>query len=585
MLFRYSAIVLAAGSMLVAGCDAPGSSRAKSPTSAERLAAAVRRLPADVENSASSLRTSNDFSGTSDDLESVIEAHAHYGAGVVHEMELEHDSALDDYYQAAILDPTNATLVLEVSLQFLEARQTEKALALLKQASTNTAAPSMIFAQLGFVYSKLGKTNEAIAADRMAIQKDPRSLAGYQSLFIDYLQNERIAQAWPLLEEASKVKGADAEFLIGLAELYLRLGVQAPTQKKTSDEYALAALRRAAKLKPVDVRLQMHLADGLNLLGKTDEAARIYENLTKQIPDDSPQADTVRAKLADIYLHNHDLKGAAEQLEVILRDNPTDAQTYYILGGIAYDETNYIKASEYFRQAISVNPDLESAYFDLARAQLGMNKSIDALSTLERSSRKFPQNFTGEYLTGIAYSEQKDYTNALHHFTSAEVVAEGGDPKHVNERLTDSFYFQLGATSERLGDYAQAEKYFEKSLKIAPDSPETLNYLGYMWAEHDEKLDEARDMIAKAVKAEPKNSAYLDSMAWVLYKLHQPKPALDYELKAIQLQDEEDATVYDHLGDIYSSLGQKDKAQDAWSKSLKLEKSDAVQKKLQSEEK
>jgi tetratricopeptide (TPR) repeat protein len=161
------------------------------------------------------------------------------------------------------------------------------------------------------------------------------------------------------------------------------------------------------------------------------------------------------------------------------------------------------------------------------------------------------------------------------------VVAEGGDPKHLNERLTDTFYFQLGATYERLGDYAQAEKYFEKSLQIAPDSPETLNYLGYMWAEHDQKLDQARDMIAKALKAEPKSSAYLDSMAWVLYKLHEPKPALDYELKAIQLQDEEDATVYDHLGDIYAALGQKDKAREAWTKSLQLEKSDVVQKKLQ----
>jgi tetratricopeptide (TPR) repeat protein len=584
MLFRYRVLVLAAGSMLVAGCHAPGGSRSDPPRSAVTLAAAVRRLPTDdAEVPALSLTDSNDLSGSNEDLESVIEAHAHYGAGVVHEMNLEPESALEDYYKAATLDPTNAALVLEVSQQFLEAKEPDKALELLKSASTNASAPSMIFAQLGFVYSKLGRTNEAIAADRAAIQKDPRSLAGYQSLFIDYLQNNQIAQIVPLLEEAAKVKGTDAEFLIGLAELYIRLGVQTPTQKKICDEHALSALQRAAKQNPSDAPLQMHLADGFNLLGKTDEAARIYENLAKQIPDDSPQADTVRAKLADIYLHNHDLKHAAEQLEVILRDNPTDAQTYYILGGIAYDETNYVKASDYFREAISVNPDLESAYFDLARAQLGLNKPAEALGTLENGNRRFPQNFTGEYLTAVAYNEQKDYTNALHHFTAAEVVAEGGDPKRVSDRLTDEFYFQVGATCERLGDYTQAEKYFEKSLQLSPDSPETLNYLGYMWAEHDRKLDQAHDMIAKAVKAEPKNSAYLDSMAWVLYKLHQPKPALDYELKSIQLEDEEDATVYDHLGDIYAALGEKDKAREAWTKSLKLEKSDAVQKKLQSE--
>lgn len=585
MLFRFSAIVLAAGSMLVAGCDAPNGARANSSMAAGRPVATHHALGDSADSSVLALGASNDFSGTSDDLEGIIAAHAHYGAGVVHEMNLEPESALEDYYQAAILDPTNAALVLEVSQQFMEAKELDKALDLLKRASTNASAPSMIFAQLGFVYSKLGKTNEAMTADRAAIQKDPRSLAGYQSLFIDYLQNDQVAQTWPLLEEAGKVKGTDADFLIGLAELYLRLGVQAPAQKKTSDEHALAALQRAVKLKPSDVRLQMHLADGLNLLGKTDEAARIYEEVTKQIPEDSPQADPVRAKLAEIYVNNHDLKRAAEQLQVILRNNPTDAQTYYALGRIADDGTNYAKASEYFRQAIAVNPDFELAYFELARAQLGANKSLDALATLDRAGHRFPQNFMGEYLTGIAYSEQKDYTNALHHFTAAEVVAEGGDRAKLNERLTDTFYFQMGATSERLGDYSQAEKYFEKSLQLAPDAPETLNYLGYMWAEHDRKLDEAREMITKALKAEPKSSAYLDSMAWVLYKLHQPKPALDYELKAIHFEDEEDATMYDHLGDIYAALGQKDKAREAWTKSLKLEKSDAVQKKLQSDDK
>jgi Flp pilus assembly protein TadD len=140
----------------------------------------------------------------------------------------------------------------------------------------------------------------------------------------------------------------------------------------------------------------------------------------------------------------------------------------------------------------------------------------------------------------------------------------------------------LAAAYERTGDYAQAEKYFKDSLQLAPDSPETLNYLGYMWAEHGMKLDQARDYIAKALKTEPKNSAYLDSMAWVLFQLHQPKPALDYALKALQNSEEEDATLYDHLGDIYNALGQKDKARQAWNKSLSLETNDVVRKKVES---
>jgi len=105
-----------------------------------------------------------------------------------------------------------------------------------------------------------------------------------------------------------------------------------------------------------------------------------------------------------------------------------------------------------------------------------------------------------------------------------------------------------------------------------------------MWAEHGENLERAREMIGRALKAEPKSPAYLDSMGWVLYKLNQPKEALDYILKAVAASEEQDATLYDHLGDIYAELKEMDKARDAWRKSLAVEKNDAVQKKLDADQ-
>ncbi len=181
-----------------------------------------------------------------------------------------------------------------------------------------------------------------------------------------------------------------------------------------------------------------------------------------------------------------------------------------------------------------------------------------------------------EFLTGMAFSRQKGYAEAIQHFTAAEVIAQATDPKRLNE----SFYFQVGAAYERKGDYAQAEKYFEKCLQLAPEFAEALNYLGYMWAEHGIHLDKARELIERALKAEPKNAAYLDSLGWVLFKLNQPKEALGYVLKAVELSEEPDPTVQDHLGDIYGSLNQMNKAQEAWRKSLSLEPNEQVKKKL-----
>ncbi len=570
MLFRSSVLTLLASSVLIAGCRAPRSGDGAASHTSPVPANPPQRVATDA-NPASEFESDTD-------LQSAIEAHAHYGAGVVHELNLEPESALEDYYHAALLDPTNYSLVIDVAQQFLQAKEPGKALDLLKNSSTNSNGSSALFAQLGFVYSKMGKTNEAVAADQAAIRKDPRSLAGYQSLYLEYAQNNQTNQIWELLNDAYKVKGTDAEFLVGLAELYVHVSKEVPAQREKAESRAVATLDRAAKLKPTDDRVKLRLADGFNLLGKTDEAQRFYEDIVKDLPDTSPQFDRVHAALADIYLQKHDSKRATEQLQAIVRDNPTDSQTYYILGTIAYDDTNYVKAIEYFSNSILFNPDFEQAYINLAMAQLGTNQAPAALQTLERARRRFGQDFSVEYRTGIVYTAEKDYTNALQHFTTAELLGKNGD----TNRLSDEFYFHLAAAYERTGDYAQAEKYFQTSLQLAPDSPETLNYLGYMWAEHGMKLDQAREYISKALKQDPKNAAYLDSMAWALYQSHQPKPALDYALKALQNSEEEDATLYDHIGDIYNALGQKDKARQAWNKSVSLEANDAVRKKLES---
>ena len=111
---------------------------------------------------------------------------------------------------------------------------------------------------------------------------------------------------------------------------------------------------------------------------------------------------------------------------------------------------------------------------------------------------------------------------------------------------------------------------------------EAMNYLGYMWAEKGMKLEQARTLIEKAVQLEPKNAAFLDSMGWVLFKLNQPKEALGYLLKAIEHIEKPDPTIYDHLGDVYADLNQMDQAGEAWRKSLKVEKNEKVQKKLDS---
>ena len=549
---------MATSVLLVAGCgSAPGRKRAPQ---GEKVPAALKREREDERS-----------------VQRLAEAHAHYAAGVIQEMNNDPKAALEEYWQAAQMDPDDESLILEVSRRLMQTKQPERALEIVKRATAQRDASGQLYARLGLIYAQLGKPEQAAAANREAIKKSPGSLTGYQNLFLNYLQNKQTREALSVLDEAARQTGADADFLIGLAELYMSVGAQAPAEKDSAKAKALAALKRAAKLGPMTPLLRLKLADGFNLLGDSAKAAQLYLEVLKQPPDVPMIEERVRANLTNIYLRASDRKRAAEQLQAILRDEPTNPEVHYYLGRLALEDKKPAEAADHFSKTLLLSPELEAAYYFLALAQLDLDRGAEALATLDKARQKFPQSFAMEFYTALAYSRQKSYTEALKHFVAAEVIAKATDPSQLNE----GFYFQVGATCERKGDYAGAEQYFQKSLQVAPDFAETLNYLGYMWAEHGLKLDKARELIEKAVKAEPKNAAFLDSMAWVLFKSNQPAEALPYALKSAELSEQPDATICDHLGDIYAALKQPEKAREFWRKSLAVEPNEEIRKKLE----
>ena len=551
--------VLAMGSMLVAGCSSAPGRKTAPPKGGS--AAALKRERAD--DAAAERRA---------------EAHAHYAAGVVREMNNEQQAATEEYCQAALLDPGDEELILEVSQRLLQSKQTERALGVLLRAAAQPGASGQIDARLGFVYAQLGKPDQATAANRAAIRKSPNSLAGYHNLFLGYLVNKQPQEALNVLDEAGRQPKPDGDFLVGLADLCLSFGTQVPAQKDAAKAKALAALNRAAQLSAVTPLQRLKLADGFNLLGESDKAAQLYLEVLKQPPDLPMVQERVRANLTAIYLRGSDHKRATEQLQAILRDDPTNPQAHYFLGRLELEANQPAEAADHLAKTILLSPDFESGYYFLALAQIEMEKPSSALATLDKARQRFAPSFDLEFYSGLAFSREKAYAEAFRHFLAAEIIAKRDDP----QLLREGFYFELGSTCERKGDYAQAEEYFQKCLLLAPDFAQAMNYLGYMWAEHGEKLDQARELIEKAVKAEPKNAAYLDSLAWVLFKQKQAQAALPCALKAAELSEKPDATVYDHMGDIYDALKQPEKAREAWRKSVSLEPNEAVSKKIES---
>lgn len=128
-------------------------------------------------------------------------------------------------------------------------------------------------------------------------------------------------------------------------------------------------------------------------------------------------------------------------------------------------------------------------------------------------------------------------------------------------------YYARGITHERLDNWDQAESDFRRALDLNPEQPQVLNYLGYSLVEKQVKLDEALDMIQRAVAQSPDSGYIVDSLGWVLYRLGRYDEAVGHMERATELEPV-DPIVNDHLGDVYWAVGRKMEAAFQWKRAL-----------------
>jgi tetratricopeptide (TPR) repeat protein len=127
----------------------------------------------------------------------------------------------------------------------------------------------------------------------------------------------------------------------------------------------------------------------------------------------------------------------------------------------------------------------------------------------------------------------------------------------TNPNYVDALFW-LGYLYDQTGKRKEAIDIWKKGLKISPEYAPILNSLGYYYAQEGVNLSEAETMVKKALEKEPENGAYLDSLGWIYFKKGDLKKAEESLTKAIALI--KDPEIYEHLGDLYIKLDNKDKA-------------------------
>lgn len=504
--------------------------------------------------------------------DSDIRAAAHFATALSLDLQDKPDEALEQYIRSAQENPSFEPVVLETVRRLLKAREFDRTIAFVTNALAGPDAPPMLYPMLGLAYVSTGRTNEAIQANRIAVQKMPDNLTGTINLVTLYAQAGRTNDALTALRKAGEAKDAPSPYWLAYCDLLTRVERQGFLASAEVRNWSLTALDKALGSDPKDPALLQRIADGYLARSQPEKALPIYENLLREFPD-SP---AIREKLVNLYLRSGKNPEAVKLLDGLRRDNPTDPQNYYFLGALAYEARDFPKATEYYETALKLNPGIEQLYYDLAGLKLAVRKPEEALDLLQTARTRFKLNFALEFYTGIALAGMERFTQAINHYTSAEILARVNDPSKLNH----IFYFQLGSSHERAGNLPEAVAALKKSIELSPKYDEAMNYLGYMWADRNENLSEARSLIERALKEEPENPAYIDSLAWVLYREGHFEEALRQIRSAIAKSPEADAALLDHMGDILKALKRPEEANGAWRQSLQIHDDPKVREKL-----
>jgi tetratricopeptide (TPR) repeat protein len=220
-------------------------------------------------------------------------------------------------------------------------------------------------------------------------------------------------------------------------------------------------------------------------------------------------------------------------------------------------------------------------HVNAAQALARLGKLAEALKEADEAIGNCPESsrlFCRETRVRILMQAQR-YDQAASE--SLDLLKEFNNPEDMREiRHTLSIIYSAAR------EYAKAEEQLQTLLDADPNDATANNDLGYQWADQGKNLEQAEKLIRKAIELDRKqrltgtvldteadrdNAAYVDSLAWVLFRRGQHEAARKELEKAVALPDgADDPTVWDHMGDVCARLGDTAKAKEAWTKAVSL---------------
>ena len=427
--------------------------------------------------------------------------------------------------------------------------------------------PDAAWGRLAQSLLKLGRNAEAIDALRQALSADPENQTFLRLLARVVEQGGDSSAALAELKRLASTYPDSAALASLLARTQARAG--------RVDEAAASLRAAAARAADADKRAQLtdELAQVLTEAMRYDEAIAALEELLKaRGVGEAPLVADSDKEFAGEYLQKiitvqRQAGRDADSLKTVARMRrllgPSSAMADFYQVTVLRDQGKRKEALEAVRAARLRQPE-HPALLRLEATTLAELGQVEEAAQLLRA--RLSGNPAADYDTQLAiasvYLEAGRTKEAVAAATKLVEMTPAEQPELLKQSLV-----MLSSAQERAGDFKSAEDALRRVLAQDPDDATALNNLGYFLAERGERLQEALEMVKRAVRAEPANPYYLDSLGWVYFKLGQLDEAERHLNDALR-RNPRSVAIHEHLGDLHQKRGRAEDARAAWRKAL-----------------
>ncbi len=483
----------------------------------------------------------------------------HLLLGRLYILDKDYNKAEAEFKNAMSLDPGSEEAVTSIAYLYNEEGESKKAADVLNSVPEARRTAKM-YAALGFTYEQQKDYKSSISAYRKALQLDKENLDAMRGLAQNLGNDNQIEASLDEWRQIQDADPQDAQALLRISEIYRRMG---------KFDLAMENLKKAESLVQDSLEVPYNEAMILEAQGKYDDAAAVLQKLvTRTASADGKYTSGERnnralflERLGNIYRESGKTQLALDTFKKIVDLGGDEASRgYQELIDTYREQKQWPDATRTAQEAVKKLPNDKSLKLVLAQ-QLADDGKADEAIQLAKAQLKGGNDDRETYVAlSQVYTRLKRWKDAEEALAQAEKLAHRPEEQEYVK-------FVLGSIYERQKKYDQAEQTFRQVLQIDPNNTMTLNYLGYMLADRNTHLEEALNLIKRAVELDPQNGAYLDSLGWAYFRLGNYDQAEDNLRRAAE-KTPNDATVQDHLGELYAKTGKLKMAAMHWERAL-----------------